>query len=111
MRDAALDGFKKADKQDGGHCLACQKKMIRYGVELRDWKTAETAAQEMVEQAQGNKSVALAHYQFGFVLFEEGIDKHKDELFARTHDEMTKALAAPRASPLPFLPMDGLWHV
>jgi hypothetical protein len=29
MRDAALDWFKKADKHDGGHCLACQKKMIR----------------------------------------------------------------------------------
>ncbi len=99
MKDAALDGFKKADKQDGGHCLACQKKMIRYGVELRDWKTAETAAQEMVEQAQGNKRVALAHYQFGFVLLEEGIDKHKDELFARTHDEMTKALAAAASFP------------
>ena len=25
--DAALDAFKKADKQDGGHCMACQKKM------------------------------------------------------------------------------------
>src|ERR1700704_600349 len=40
----ALEGFKKADKQDGGHCLACQKKMIKYGIELQDWKTAETAA-------------------------------------------------------------------
>jgi thiol-disulfide isomerase/thioredoxin len=99
MREAALDSFKKADKQDGGHCLACQKKMIRYGVELRDWKTAETAAQEMVEQAQANKSLALAHYQFGFVLLEEGIDKHKDELFARTHDEMAKALAAAQNFP------------
>jgi peroxiredoxin len=92
MTDAALDGFKKADKQDDGHCLACQKKMIKYGVELREWKTAETAAEEMVEQAKGEKNVALAHYQFGVVLFNEGIDKHKDELFARAHDEMTKAL-------------------
>jgi peroxiredoxin len=94
MTGAALDAFKKADKQDGGHCLACQKKMIKYGVELGEWKTAETAAEEMAEQAQGNKSVALTHYQFGIVLLDEGINKHKDELFARTHDEMTKALAA-----------------
>ena len=27
----ALDSFKKADKQDGGHCLACQKKIVNYG--------------------------------------------------------------------------------
>jgi peroxiredoxin len=94
MTDAALDAFKKADKQDGGHCLACQKKMIKYGIELGEWKTAETAAEEVVEQVQGDKNVALAHYQFGLVLIDEGIQKHKDELFTRAHDEMAKALAA-----------------
>jgi len=93
MTEAALEKFKKADKQDDGHCLACQKKMIKYGLELRDWKTAETGAEEMVAQAQGEKNVAIAHYQFGIVLIDEGLDKHKDELFARAHDEMTKALA------------------
>ena len=30
----------------------------------------------------------------GLVLFDQGVEKHKDELFARAHDEMTKALAA-----------------
>jgi len=94
MTDFALDTFKKADKQDGGHCLACQKKMIKYGEELRDWKTAETAAEEMVAEAEGEKRTALAHYQFGLVLFQEGLEKHKDEPFARAHDELTKALAA-----------------
>jgi peroxiredoxin len=93
MPESALDQFKKADKQDDGHCLACQKKMIKYGVELRDWKTSELAAQEMVEQAQGDKRIAIAHYQFGIVLVDEGFDKHKDELFSRAHDELTKALA------------------
>jgi len=45
--DAALDSFKKADVQDAGRCLACQKKMmIKYGMELWDWKTAETGAGE-----------------------------------------------------------------
>jgi hypothetical protein len=27
MTVAALDSFKKADKQDDGHCLLCQKKL------------------------------------------------------------------------------------
>jgi Tfp pilus assembly protein PilF len=52
---SALESFKKADKQDGGHCAACQQKMIKYGVELGDWKTAETAAGEMVAEAQGER--------------------------------------------------------
>lgn len=94
LTDAALDSFKKADKQDDGHCLACQKRMIKFGIELHDWKTAETGASEMVAQAQGAKGLALAHFQFGAVLMNEGIDKRKDELFARAHEEMLKALAS-----------------
>ncbi len=94
MLDFALDGFKKADKQDEGHCIACQRKMITYGLELRDWKTAQIAAEEMLGEAQGNRNLALAHFEFGVVLFSEGLDKHKDEYFAHAHDEFTKALAA-----------------
>src|SRR5258708_4263703 len=66
--DAALDHFKKADKQNGGHCLGCQKNMIAFALELQEWKTAEAAAEEMVAEAQGDRNVALAHYQFGIVL-------------------------------------------
>jgi thiol-disulfide isomerase/thioredoxin len=94
MLESALDSFKKADKQDGGHCMACQKQMIKYALELRDWKTAEAAAGEVVANAEGDKNTALARYQLGLVLMREGMDKHKDELFSRAHDEMTKALAA-----------------
>jgi thiol-disulfide isomerase/thioredoxin len=89
----ALDKFKKADKQDGGHCLACQKKMIKYGSELGEWKIAELAGEEMVAQAQG-EDIAVAHYQLGTVLMIEALSRHKDELYSRVHDEMTKALAA-----------------
>jgi thiol-disulfide isomerase/thioredoxin len=90
----ALDDFKKADKQDGGHCLACQKQMIKYGIEFGEWKTAELAAEEMVAEAQGDRETAVAHYQFGLVLLDEGLDKHKDDIFARAHEESLKALTA-----------------
>jgi thiol-disulfide isomerase/thioredoxin len=89
----ALDKFKKADKQDGGHCLGCQKKMIKYGAQLGEWKIAELAGEEMVAQAQGD-DVAVAHYQLGTVLMSEALSRHKDDLYSRVHDEMTKALAA-----------------
>jgi len=99
MTDAALGSFKKADKQDDGHCLACQEKMIKYGIELGEWKTAEAAAEEMVAQAQGAKNVALAHYQLGSVLMGEGMLKRKDDLFHRAHDEMLKALGSVSSFP------------
>jgi thiol-disulfide isomerase/thioredoxin len=97
--DFALDGFKKADKQDEGRCLACQKKMIQYGLELHEWKIAQTAADEMVAEARGEKSAALAHFEVGIVLLNEGRDKHRDELFTRAHDEFSKSLAAFRNFP------------
>jgi thiol-disulfide isomerase/thioredoxin len=90
---AALDSFKKADKQDDGHCRACQKEMIKYGAELGDWKTAELAAEEGIADAQGDKAIALAHYQLAAVLMSQGLQKHKEDAFSRAHDETTKALA------------------
>jgi thiol-disulfide isomerase/thioredoxin len=91
--ELAFEEFKKADKQDGGHCKACQRKMMKYGVEFRDWKAAETGASEMAAEAQGDHDVALAHQQFGVILMDEAFDKHKDEIFARAHEEFKKALA------------------
>ena len=91
----ALDEFKKADKQSGGHCLGCEKQMIRYGVQFEDWRAAELGAEEMIANSQGDTAVALAHYQSAMVFYREASQRHKDELFARSHNECTKALAVP----------------
>lgn len=92
--DFALDDFKKADKQDGGHCKICERQMVKYGLELGEWKTAELAATEMIADAKEPRDVALAEYQYAVVLVNEGKQKHKDEIFARAHEELLKALAA-----------------
>jgi len=91
---AALDGFKRADRLAGGQCLACEKKMITYGCESGDWKAAELGAQEIVAAATLEADIAVAHYQFGYVLLVEGTERHKDEFFSRAHDELSRALAA-----------------
>jgi len=106
MTDAALDNFKKADKQDGGHCVACQKNMIKYGTELGDWKAAELAAGEMVAEAQPGKDAAIAHYQFGVVVMNEALSRKKDELYTRAHDELSQALATAPNFPLALF-LDG----
>ena len=90
----ALESFKKADKQDDGHCTDCQAKMIQYGTEFQDWKAAESGAAELLASAQGKKDLALAHYQFGVVLWREAQVRHKDELYGRAHEELSKALEA-----------------
>jgi len=100
MINAALDAFKKADKQDGGQCVACQQLIIKYGMQLREWKAAEAAADEMIAQAKEKKDAAIAHYQFGLVLLEEGIERHKDDPLNRAHEELGKALAIAPTFPL-----------
>jgi thiol-disulfide isomerase/thioredoxin len=90
----AFESFKKADKQDGGHCVACQKQIIKFGVELEDWKAAEFAAQEMVAEAQGDRGMALAHYEFANVLMTEGMVRKKDEYLSRAHEEIVRAITA-----------------
>ena len=94
MKLEAFDSFRKADKQDEGHCIACQKKALKYAVDLRDWKAAETLAGELTAGAQGDRNIAFAHYEFGIVLIDEALDKHKDEFYVRAHDEFIKALTA-----------------
>lgn len=102
----ALDSFKKADKQDGGHCAACQKQMVRYGMELGDWKTAELGAEELIASAKNDREMALAHYDLAQVLMNEGLQKHKDEYFARSHEECLKAIPASARFPDAVL-LDG----
>ena len=70
------------------------RKMIKYGMELGNWKVAEVGAEELVAEAKGPKETALAHYHLGIVLINEGLNKHKDDPFSRAHEEMTKALTA-----------------
>lgn len=94
MTTSAFEAFKKADKQDGGHCVACQKQVVKYGIELQDWKAAETAAAELVGEAQGPTNIALAHYDYGALLLVEGMNRHKEDIFNRAHDEFIKALTA-----------------
>jgi thiol-disulfide isomerase/thioredoxin len=90
----ALDDFKKADKQDGGHCKSCQKQMIKYGVEIGEWKTAELGATEMIADAKEPRDLALAHYQYAVLLVNEATQKRKEDIYSHAHDEAMKALAA-----------------
>jgi thiol-disulfide isomerase/thioredoxin len=93
-RAAALDSFKKADKQDGGHCAACQKQMIKLGLETGDFKAADQAAQEMIAEAKDPKATAMAHEERATVLMREASAKNKDEIFAEADKEYKAALSA-----------------
>src|SRR5580700_4060509 len=71
--EMALDNFKKADKQDGGHCAACQEQMIRLGEKIGDWKVAERGAEERAAGAKNERDKALAAVpRFPAAIFGDG---------------------------------------
>jgi thiol-disulfide isomerase/thioredoxin len=95
MTVQAIESFKKADKQDEGHCLGCQKQIILHGMEFGEWKAVEQAAEEMLAEAQGPKETALEHYQLGIVLLNEGMNRHdREDVLSRAHQEIKMALEA-----------------
>jgi thiol-disulfide isomerase/thioredoxin len=93
-QSAALDSFKKADKQDGGHCAACQKKIMDLGEKTGDYKSADAAAQEVITEAGTPAAQADAHMNRGIILLHEGRAKNRDEAFAQADKEFKTVLAS-----------------
>ena len=89
----ALDRFKKANKQDGGHCYDCLKQIFSLAPQAGDFKAADAAARELIAQAHSPKETADAHYQRGTLLLQEGVAKKKAELFEESDQEFKAVLA------------------
>ena len=87
----ALWYFRDANKQDGGHCLPCQERMVRIGLVIKDWKAVEDGASGMVPEVHEPKQQAVAHYYVGLALLNEGEGNQKNDLLTHAHDEFSKA--------------------
>jgi len=90
----AFESFKKADKQDGGNCFECERKVAKYGIQFQDWKAAENAATAMVANARDRQMTALSHYELGMVFLDKGIVKNDQASFPKAHEELAKAVEA-----------------
>jgi thiol-disulfide isomerase/thioredoxin len=79
----AVDGFRKADKQDGGHCIPCEYQAWNAAVELGDFKQARAQAEAMLNNVSTPGGKAQAQYFLGQACMAEGIrDKHQEPLAA-----------------------------
>jgi hypothetical protein len=91
---AALDSFKKADKQDGAHCSACQQQIINLGEKTGDYKDADAAAQEVIAEAQTPAEQMDARMVRGILLLREGSAKNKEDAFVEADKEFKTVIAA-----------------
>jgi thiol-disulfide isomerase/thioredoxin len=90
--DIALDDYRKANKQDGGHCQACLSHAYQLSIKIGALKDAEEIAREWLSVAQTNGEKAFAHEELGTALQKQGINGKKEKLFAESRDEFKAAL-------------------
>jgi thiol-disulfide isomerase/thioredoxin len=103
----AIDLFKKADKQDGGHCVACEMMAASRALKIGDNKTALEEARIWAANAKTPKEQADAHYICGVSLLRSGIVDHKQKNFIESDQEFKTALSL-SSSELPALYFDGM---
>ncbi len=89
----ALEEFRKANKQDGGHCVECLRRALALANSMGAYKDAADIAREWLQIAVTDPEKAALHYRIGFALQQEGIASKKDKWFSDSCEEFKTALA------------------
>jgi thiol-disulfide isomerase/thioredoxin len=90
--DIAMENYRKANKQDGGHCMACLSRAYQLAMQIGAFKDAVEIAGEYLSVAQSNGEKAFAHEELGTALQKQGINGKKEKLLAESRDELKAAL-------------------
>jgi thiol-disulfide isomerase/thioredoxin len=88
----ALDGFRKADKQDGGHCVPCEMKAYLAARESQDFKAAREETGLLLEHVTSSADKAQVHYMTGAVCLSEGLRNNHEKSFEAADSEFQAAL-------------------
>ncbi len=92
-KSEAIACYRKANKQDDGHCAKCLQKAYDLAMETGDYKTAQSIAAEGLAAASTDSIRARLHIWMGAALQRQGIQEKKDKFFAASCDEFKTALA------------------
>lgn len=90
----ALNKFKKADKQDSEHCIACEEQALSLATQLGDFKAADSLSRLLIANSHSPEEMARAHYGRGALLLQEGIAKKKSDLLTAADQEFKESLAS-----------------
>ena len=91
----ALDGFRKANQQDGGHCVLCLERAYSLAQEMNDNKTQESILRDWLPIVQTDKERATLHLDLGVVLQHEGMAEKgpkRDKYMSDSCTELRTAL-------------------
>ncbi|MGC1463265.1 MAG: TlpA disulfide reductase family protein [Terracidiphilus sp.] len=88
----AMDAFRRANKQDGGHCEACLDRAFSLALHIRDLQDAENILRDWLPAAQTDAARATIHFRLATILQQKGLSEKKDKYFADSSDEFRTAL-------------------
>lgn len=88
----ALDGFRKADKQDGGHCIPCEMQAYLAARQALDFKAAREQTALLLEHVTSSKDKAQVHYMTGSVCLSDGLRNNHEKQFEAADGEFQAAL-------------------
>jgi thiol-disulfide isomerase/thioredoxin len=97
-RQSAIDDFRKANKQDGGHCTECMRRAYTIATEIGAYKDAVEIVREWLPQAQTDQEKAAMHYKAAVAWQQLGIAEKKPKCFSDSCDELRTALQLSPAS-------------
>jgi len=89
---AAIDSYRKANKQDGGHCSVCLERAYRLALEIGTYKDAEEMARDQIAMAAAPDEKATAHLHLAVALQREGMINGKAKCFSESCVELHAAL-------------------
>jgi thiol-disulfide isomerase/thioredoxin len=91
----AIDTFRKANQQDGGHCTLCLRQAYVLAQQMNDYKSEEGILREWIPLVRADSSKATLHFQFGIALQRDGMAERgarKSVCFTESCDEFRTAL-------------------
>ncbi len=88
----ALDTFRKANKQDGGHCRECLRRAYGLALKLGAYKDAVEIGRDLLPLAESDSEKGSAHFRLATALQEQGIKDKNNQSFQESSDEFKTAL-------------------
>jgi thiol-disulfide isomerase/thioredoxin len=91
----SLDTYRKANRQDGGHCVLCLKRAYSLAQKMNDYKTQVGILQDWLPLAQTDAARATVHFNLAIALQREGMTEKgekEDACMTQSCDEFKTSL-------------------
>jgi len=92
----AIELYRKANTQDGGHCFLCLKRAHQVALENGDYKTDEAILTDWLAAVSSDAARATLHFQIAIVFEREGMEAKggkRQDYFEKSLDEFRSALS------------------